>query len=256
MAAILKVTDLNKEFTTGKNIVKVLKGVYFELQQGDFTMLLGPSGSGKSTILHIILGLEPPTSGEVVFLNQNLFTLPTDDDRAEFRRKHIGMVYQQSNWIKSLSVIDNVAFPLTLSGIDKFSAQKVALEKLAEIGLEQWAHYYPSELSGGQQQRVAVARALVSNPEVIIADEPTGNLDYMAGKKLMELLVVLNKTGKTVIMVTHDLEYAAYASSAIQIFDGEVVDFMRGIDKTRILKNFQSKKTITTKQTKNDKSAS
>jgi putative ABC transport system ATP-binding protein len=215
---------INKIFSVGMQQISILKNINFEIQDGEFVIIFGPSGSGKSTLLHTILGLELPTSGRVAFYGKDIYEGLTDDDRALFRKKHIGMIYQQPNWIKALSVIENVSFPLLLLGMEKSTALTRAIEMLTRVNMQKWAHYRPTELSGGQQQRIALARALINNPYLIVADEPTGNLDFESGQMVMQLLSDLNKQQKkTIIMVTHDLEYLNYATKAIQILDGEVV---------------------------------
>jgi len=222
-SAIIEVTDVEKSFEVGTQVVKVLHQVTVEIAMGDFVIIVGPSGCGKSTLLHIILGLEKPSTGEVTFLGEKIYQNTTEDFRSDFRKKHIGMVYQQSNWVKSMSVAENVAFPMLLLGMDKIAAHERAVQLLAKLKMQEWADYMPSELSGGQQQRVSLARALANNPEIIIADEPTGNLDYQTGQEVMQLLQELNtKEKKTIVMVTHDLEYLKYANRAIKMFDGRV----------------------------------
>lgn len=249
---IINVQNLNKKFKVGIQEIHVLKNVNVQIQAEDFAVVFGPSGCGKSTFLHTILGLEPPTDGRVEFLNTNLYENNWDEDfRAEFRKKHIGMVYQQANWVKSLTVRENVAFPLLLLGIEKARALAQAYEALKQVEMEDWSNYIPTELSGGQQQRVAMARALVNNPEVIIADEPTGNLDYNAGQKIMQLFQQLNKEArKTVIMVTHDLEYIKYAKSAIRMLDGQVIGVYGENDKENLIKDLKFKRidSITTEK--------
>ena len=221
-SVVLETIDLKKSFIVGEALVPVLKGVNVKIYNGDFMMVVGPSGSGKSTLLHTFLGLEPPSEGVTKFLNFDLYAL-NDDDRAEFRKKHIGIIYQQSYWVKSLNVVENVAFPLYLNGVDQVKAIDLALAELTKVGMQNWASYAPAELSSGQQQKVGLARSLVTKPLVIIADEPTGNLDTKSGEALMETLRKLNKeNGNTIIMVTHDVEYVAYADRAIEIVDGLV----------------------------------
>lgn len=234
---ILKITNLSKSFQVGDQRVPVIKNVTFNIKEGDFMIIYGPSGCGKSTLLHTILGLEPPSNGSVVFLNKWLYTNSTEDDRSDFRKKHIGMVYQQPNWIKALNVIENVAFPLVLLGHDKNSSQKKAGELLKLVAMEKWAEYRPTELSSGQQQKVSLCRALINNPEVIIADEPTGNLDFDSGQELMNILSDLNtKQNKTIIMVTHDLEYLKFCKSSIKMLDGEIIDNTTGKNKDKNIK--------------------
>ncbi len=235
MDSIIQVSHIAKSFHLGVQELPVLKDISFEVERGDFTLILGPSGCGKSTLLHTILGLEPPSTGDVFILGTNLYQEhPTEDDRSIFRKKHIGMVYQQPNWIKSLNVMENVAFPLALVGMNKIESAKKAWELLSIVGMQNWLNHKPTELSGGQQQRVALARALINDAEIIIADEPTGNLDYESGQHLMTMLADLSKKGKTIIMVTHDLEYTKFARSAVRMLDGKVVDVVSGDAKLKL----------------------
>lgn len=222
-APIIQTKKLNKYFPIGDQTTHVLKDIDMSINSGEFVIIFGPSGSGKSTLLYTILGLEDPTSGDVYFENQHLNTL-SDDQITLLRKKKIGMVYQQTNWIKSLTVIENVAFPLLLTGKDQLEALNDAFKQLQKVGMQNWAHYQPNELSSGQQQKVSLARALITNPEIIIADEPTGNLDFTSGEELMDLIKDLNeKEGKTIILVTHDLSYLRYAQRILQIFDGKII---------------------------------
>ncbi len=241
--AIITANAITKTFHVGSQDVSVLKGISFTVDKGDFLVIFGPSGCGKSTLLHGLLGLEEPTSGTITVLGKNIYDGWVEDNRSEFRKSHIGMVYQQPNWIKALTVLENVSFPLLMLGITKQEAQTKAFEELRSIGMENWVNYLPGELSSGQQQKVSLARALVTNPELIIADEPTGNLDYESGEELMELLVPLTQKEKTVIMVTHDLEYLKFATRALKMFDGEVKDHFEGKDIVKkALRGLQTKR--------------
>lgn len=239
---IIKVDNISKAFHVGVQNVPVLRNISFEIKSGDFLIIFGPSGCGKSTLLHTVLGLEQPSEGRVVFLGKDLYADTVEDERSDFRKVHIGMVYQQANWIKALTVIENVAFPLSLLGMEKVSSISKGADLLQSIGMANWANYLTSELSSGQQQKVALARALVTNPEVIIADEPTGNLDFESGQELMQLLSKLNQDGKTVIMVTHDLEYLQFAKSAIKMLDGQLLEIYSGKDKEKLLAEVKSKR--------------
>ncbi len=240
---IIKVQHVSKSFHVGTQNVPVLKDVSLEIKSFDFLIIFGPSGCGKSTLLHTILGLEEPTNGEIIFLDKNLYSNATEDDRSDFRKHHVGMVYQQPNWIRSLSVVENVAFPLLLLGKEKNESFKKAQEILKTVEMLDWQAYIPTELSSGQQQRVALARALITDPEVIIADEPTGNLDYDSGQELMELLTTLNKTQKnTVVMVTHDLEYLSFAKTAVKMFNGEIAGLYDEKDKEKLMTEIHSKR--------------
>lgn len=219
---ILSLKNIHKSFMLGSLETQIIKGAGFDVYKGDFMILFGPSGCGKSTMLNILLGLEPPTKGEVFFLGKNLYA-SNDDERAQIRKQKVGIVYQQSNWIKSLNVIENVYFPLTLRGLGEEERRKKALEVLKLVGMEHGALQNPAELSSGQQQRISLARALISDPALIVADEPTGNLDSKASEDIMALFKQFNEQGKTVIMVTHDLEYLKFASRSVNMSDGVVL---------------------------------
>lgn len=227
---VIKVENIYKSFKVGKQIVPVLKGISFDIYKEDFVIIYGPSGCGKSTILHTMLGLEEPNQGQIYILGKKIYGDDlTDDYRSEIRKRHIGMIYQQPNWIKAFTVLKNVAFPLTLTGIPENIRLQKSMEMLESVGMQNWQDYAPVELSSGQQQKVALARALITNPEIIIADEPTGNLDYESGQDLIKVLMKLNKEEhKTIIMVTHDLEYIKYAKSTIHMFDGKIANVQPG----------------------------
>lgn len=237
---IIKIINLSKSFLVGTQQVKVLKNISFEVKFNDFLIIFGPSGCGKSTLLHTILGLEEPTGGNISFLNQDIYEpalglIANEDQLSEFRKNNIGMVYQQANWIRSLKVWENVAFPLTLRGIDVGTRRAQAISVLNQVGMTNWADYLPTQLSSGQQQKVALARAIISNPQLIITDEPTGNLDFESGKELMTILSSLNHNqNKTIIMVTHDLEYLKYAKTVVKMFDGQISEISNGISKSMI----------------------
>jgi putative ABC transport system ATP-binding protein len=244
-AYIIEVHGLHKSFQVGAQTVPVLKDISLNVAHGDFVVIFGPSGCGKSTLLHIILGLETPTQGEVIFLDSNLYQNTDEDSRSDFRKKHLGMVYQQSNWIRSLTVRENVYFPLLLLGMDKPKAMGSASEVLRNVSMEDWQDYMPTELSSGQQQRVGLARALINNPEIIIADEPTGNLDYESGQTIMNLLAKLNKeSGKTIIMVTHDLEYITFAKTIVRMLDGQVIGIYGEQEKEKLLNELHFKRGV------------
>jgi len=240
---IVKVNEVRKSFIIGGQTVEILKGVTAQIYFGDFVVILGPSGCGKSTLLHVILGLEVPSSGNVTFLNEDIYSNTDEDYRSTFRKKHIGMVYQQPNWIKSLNVVENVGFPLILLGMDQETARVKAIETLKLVEMDNWAERVPTELSSGQQQRVSLCRALINNPEIIIADEPTGNLDFKSGEDMMLLLTSLNqKESKTIVMVTHDLEYVKYATTVIRMIDGNVIGVYRGKEKEELTKGMHTKR--------------
>lgn len=243
--SIISVAEVTKSFTVGDQEVEILKGISFDVRDGDFIIVSGPSGSGKSTLLHIMLGLEEPTTGTVRMVGEDIYSNRTEDDRAVLRKQLVGMVYQQPNWIKSLTVLENVAFPLLLLGREKPESQEKAYELLEKVSMTGWADYIPTELSSGQQQRIALARALINNPEIIIADEPTGNLDYTSGQTVMQLLHDLNaEENRTVVMVTHDLEYVKYAKSVVRIMDGKIISILEGKDKDKLMADVQLKRGV------------
>lgn len=219
---VLKIEKVNKYFNSRSGKAWVLKNLDLEIEQGEFVVLFGPSGCGKSTLLHICMGLEPMTSGNVQFLGQNI-ALMSDDELAEFRKNNVGIVYQQSNWLQSADVLTNVAFPLMLKGFRRDESMQKARESLELVGMTDWLSYFPSELSSGQQQKVGLARCLVSEPSVIIADEPTGNMDYKSSLDLIELFQKLSQEGTTILMVTHNLANLNYADKIVQMFDGQII---------------------------------
>jgi ABC-type lipoprotein export system ATPase subunit len=242
MTAIISVKNLSKSFKVGGNLVTVLKNVSLKVEENDFMIIFGPSGCGKSTLLHAILGLEEPSGGSVEILGVNIYP-NSEDARGDFRKKNIGMVYQQSNWIKSLNVLENVAFPLFLAGETKENSLGKASASLKNLKMDTWAYYNPSELSSGQQQRVSLARAIVTNPQIVIADEPTGNLDFDSGQELMQLLTSLNSDlKKTIIMVTHDLDYLKFSKTAVKMFDGQIVGQYKDGNRTKIIEEVKDKK--------------
>jgi putative ABC transport system ATP-binding protein len=204
---VIKVENMSKVFDLGKRKVQALSNINFEIKSGDFLIIYGPSGCGKSTLLNIIAGADTPTSGEVTVRDRNIFKL-TEDERGIFRSRKMGIIYQMSYWIKSLNVIENVAMPLIILGVKEKKAVEKAMELLTELKIEKLATQIPTQLSGGEQQKIGLARALVSNPHIIIADEPTGNLDSTSSDEVMALFQVLNIVKKkTIIWVTHNQSY-------------------------------------------------
>lgn len=226
---LIEIKDVFKSFRTSTQEIEIIKGITLEVNVGDFVIIFGPSGCGKSTLLNMSLGLEEPSKGLVNFLGENFYK-GNEDYCSAIRKQNIGIVYQQSNWIKSLNVIENVAFPLILNGMSEADRSKKAEEVLAMVGMIDKANQIPTELSSGQQQRIALARALVTDPPLIVADEPTGNLDSTASEAVMELFKKFNQNKKTIIMVTHDLEYLKYASKVVNIADGKLVEIYQGGD--------------------------
>lgn len=231
----ISVKNLNKSFHVANGEVSVLKNITFEIHENEFTIIYGPSGCGKSTLLHTILGLEEPTSGEINVLGEDIFKEYSEDKLADFRKRNVGMVYQQPNWVKAINVLENVAMPLALLGIEYNERISKAEEMLTSVHMQDWSKYHPSELSSGQQQKVALARALIANPRIIIADEPTGNLDFESGEELMDMLKKISlEKDRTVLMVTHDLEYLKYGEKAINLFDGKIQSIFSPTEKDLI----------------------
>lgn len=223
MATLIQTTDLHKSFHVGTGDVEVLKGINITIGSGEFAIIFGPSGCGKSTMLHTLLGLEAPTSGKVLVEGKDFYGM-TEDERSLYRRHKVGMIYQQALWVSSFSVIDNVSFPLHLLDTDPSQIRAKALASLTKVGMEQWADYTPTELSSGQQQKVSLARSMMIDPVVIVADEPTGNLDTVSGQELIATFSSLVDQGKSIVMVTHDLEYLKYATKIFHMVDGQVVE--------------------------------
>ncbi|MDP4147091.1 MAG: ABC transporter ATP-binding protein [Bacillota bacterium] len=222
--AVIEIKDVKKDYYISKLKVEILKGVSSSIEEGEFTVIIGESGSGKSTLLNILGGLMPPTSGEICICNENISKY-NENQLALFRRKHLGFVFQSYNLMPQLTALENVAFPLMFMGISKKVRNEKAAEVLKKVGLEDRMHHKPSELSGGQQQRVSIARALVNNPAVVLADEPTGNLDSKNGLEVIKMLKDLNvKHKKTFVVVTHSQQVCEYADKIIRIRDGLIED--------------------------------
>jgi putative ABC transport system ATP-binding protein len=221
---IIEFKGVYKSFKVGRGNVPVLKDISLEIFPGEFVIIFGPSGCGKSTLLNTLVGLEKPSLGKVLVRGEDLYSFD-HDERTAIRRKKFGIVYQQPNWIKSLNVIENVAFPLCVMGKKEKDSLKRASNILNLFRLEEFLKSTPTELSGGQQQRVSVTRALITNPWVIVADEPTGNLDSVSAADLMYVFQFLNTESKrTVIMVSHNLAYEKYATKIIRMEDGKIED--------------------------------
>lgn len=220
---LIEFQNVDKSFPMKEGEIQVLKKINLKIIEGEFVIIFGPSGCGKSTLLHILLGLEPPTAGKVIFDGADFYQ-KTEDERALLRRHKVGMVYQQPLWVSSLSVIDNVCFPLHLLGVEAEEIKKKAEEVLQLVEMTYRKDFYPTELSSGQQQKISLARALVSDPILIVADEPTGNLDTVSGHQLLETFLKLRDKGKTIVMVTHDLEYLKYATKIFHMIDGQIVE--------------------------------
>lgn len=235
MTPLVRVTDLRKTYQLGRVPFAALAGVSLEMAAGDFAAVMGPSGSGKSTLLHLVGGLDKPSAGTVQVGDYHLHSL--DETRlARFRRTHIGFIFQFFNLVDNLTVQANVELPALLTTKKKRSAiRQRANELLARLGIANQSKKHPWELSGGQQQRVAIARALINEPTLLLADEPTGNLDSASGAEVLSILREFNQQGQTIMMVTHDAQAAAYAQTVLFIQDGLLVSDMPGREAQRII---------------------
>ena len=219
---ILELKNIVKKYSLGGQDVYALNGVDFSLKKGEFVAVMGPSGSGKSTLLHIASFLDGPTSGEIFLKNIRVQDF-NERELAGLRNKEIGFIFQQFNLLDRVSALENVGLPLLYAGVSKDERLRRAREALEKVGLKDRMNNTRSQLSGGQQQRVAIARALVTNPSIIFADEPTGNLDSKSSADVMGFLTDLHKQGKTILMVTHEDDVAAYAEKTIRMKDGKIV---------------------------------
>lgn len=219
--SLIKITNLKRDFALGNEIVYVLKGIDLEIKKGEYVALMGPSGSGKSTLMNILGCLDTPTSGTYI-LNGKDVSLMHDDDLAEIRNKEIGFVFQTFNLLPRTTALDNVALPMVYAGFSKAERNIRATEVLKQVNLADRMDHQPNQLSGGQRQRVAIARALVNKPSIILADEPTGNLDSKTSVEIMTLFGDIHANGNTVILVTHEEEIAAYANRIIRLRDGMI----------------------------------
>ena len=226
METMIKVADLSKSFSTEEVETIALDKVSFEVNKGEFVAIMGPSGCGKSTLLNILGLLDNPTEGSYVLLDQEVAQLK-ENSRTKYRKGNIGFVFQSFNLIDDLNVFDNVALPLKYLGVGAAERKQRVTEILKRMNIYHRANHFPQQLSGGQQQRVAIARAVVANPKLILADEPTGNLDSKNGKEVMDLLLDLNHDGTTVVMVTHSQKDASMAQRIINLFDGHIVNDVR-----------------------------
>lgn len=224
MNIVIQTNNLRKNFRLGALQVEVLKNINLKILQGEFVSIMGPSGSGKSTLLYLLGGLDKPTSGSILIKNRELSVMK-DGEESIMRRRHIGFVFQFYNLIPNLNVEENILLPILLDGKRSGDYRKRLDEILDTIGLSDRRRHTPRELSGGQQQRVAIARALINDPDIILADEPIGNLDSKTGIEIMALLKHINiEKGKTIIQVTHSRESAEYGTRTIQVRDGEVTE--------------------------------
>ena len=236
---MIRLTDITKSYPVAGEDLMVLDHINLNVEQGDFVAIMGPSGSGKSTLMNIIGCLDQPTSGEYE-LNGELVSNYDDKQLAQVRNKSIGFVFQQFHLLPRLTALQNVELPLIYAGVKKQERIKLAEEALAKVGLSDRMDHLPNELSGGQKQRVAIARAIVNEPDIILADEPTGALDSKTGKQIMELFTLLNKEGVTVIVVTHEAEIASYANRTVFVRDGKVTTADQIVD-TQLLERIADK---------------
>ncbi len=221
-SAFIRITGLKKHFVMGATSVRALDGVDVDIPPESFTVVMGPSGSGKTTLLYLVGGLDRPTSGQIAVGGQRLDEMD-ENKLALFRRQTVGFIFQSFNLISSMTAEENVGFPMQFAGIPTKTRVKQSRELLEQVGLAERSKHHPNELSGGQQQRVAIARSLVNNPTLILADEPTGNLDTASGASIMQLLSDLHKSGRTVLVVTHDPRMVKFATHEIYLLDGKVV---------------------------------
>ena len=219
--SIIQLRDIHKSYFMGKQEINVLKGISIDIFKNEYVALMGPSGSGKSTLMNILGCLDSPTAGTYVLNGQDVSKM-ADDDLAEVRNKEIGFVFQQFNLLPRMTALENVALPLVYAGVHKKRRLEQALEVIKKVGLEDRSHHKPNEMSGGQGQRVAIARALVNNPSIILADEPTGNLDSKTSVEIMEIFNTIHAAGNTVILVTHEEDIAHYAHRIIRLRDGVI----------------------------------
>lgn len=218
----VEILDLRKIYRMGETEVRALDGVSLAIPKGAFVVLIGPSGSGKSTMLYLIGGLDTPTSGSITVEGEAVEKMD-ENTLARYRREKLGFIFQSFNLVSSMTAVDNVSFPLRFAGIRKKERLQRSKTLLSAVGLEDRVGHRPTELSGGQQQRVAVSRALINDPDLILADEPTGNLDTTSGMAIMQLLSDLNKQGKTIIVATHDPRMLAFATDVVHLIDAKRV---------------------------------
>lgn len=221
MGALIHIENMKKIYNPGENEVRALDGIDLDIEKGELVAIVGHSGSGKSTLMNMLGCLDTPTSGKYVLDGQDVASM-TDNQLADVRNKEIGFIFQGFNLISNLDAVGNVELPLVYRGVSKYERKQLAMEALKSVGLEDRMKHKPNEMSGGQQQRVAVARAVAAKPPIILADEPTGNLDTKSTQEIMEILKELHRSGRTVIIITHDEEIASQAHRVIRILDGRI----------------------------------
>lgn len=230
---VVEVEDLYKIYKVGTNKVRALNGVSFKVYEGEFCAIVGTSGSGKSTLLNMLAGLEHPTKGKIAIRGKHIEKLD-ENQLVAFRREHVGFIFQSFNLMGTMNAIENVALPLSFRGVPKKERMKRAERMVRLVGLEKHKKHRPNQMSGGQQQRVGMARALVLDPDIVFADEPTGNLDSVTSAEMMNLMRnVVNKHHKTLVMVTHDNQLASYADRIIHIRDGKIIKIEDNTEKWR-----------------------
>ena len=221
MQPVIQLKEIKKNYFLGKVVIEVLKGLSLDIQKAEYVALMGPSGSGKSTLMNIIGCLDSPTSGQYILAGQSVSGM-TDNELADVRNQEIGFVFQQFNLLPRLTALENVALPLVYAGVSKKERTQRAKEVLDMVSLSDRSHHKPNELSGGQNQRVAIARALVNHPSIILADEPTGNLDSKTSHEIMDIFGQIHAAGNTVVLVTHEEDIAAHARRVIRLRDGVI----------------------------------
>lgn len=221
MDPVIELRDITKSYRTGSLSVDAIAGISLTIQAGEFVAIAGPSGSGKSTLMHILGCLDVPTTGNYLLAGQDVGPL-AEDSLADIRNRRIGFVFQQFNLLASMSAWRNVELPLAYAGVPRFARRERAITALSSVGLGSRVEHRPTELSGGQQQRVAMARALVTEPSLILADEPTGNLDSESSSEILRLLTDLHRTGRTIVLITHDPDVAQAAERVVRLLDGRV----------------------------------
>jgi putative ABC transport system ATP-binding protein len=222
--ALIELIDIEKRYTMGNEIINALSKVNLQINKNEYLALMGPSGSGKSTLMNILGCLDTPTSGTYILNNQDVSKLK-DNELAEIRNKEIGFVFQTFNLLPKLSALENVMLPMLYAGKNKTEREETAKKVMKHVGLENRMNHKPSELSGGQRQRVAVARSMVNNPSIILADEPTGNLDSKTSIEIMALFKEIHQQGNTIILVTHEEDIANYAQRIVRMKDGAIDDY-------------------------------
>lgn len=227
--SIIHLEEIRKSYFMGRQEIRVLKGINLDILKNEYVALMGPSGSGKSTLMNILGCLDTPTAGKYILNGQDVSKM-VDDSLAEVRNSEIGFVFQQFNLLPRLTALENVALPLVYAGVPKKQRTEMAMDVIKKVGLEERSHHKPNELSGGQNQRVAIARALVNNPSLILADEPTGNLDSKTSIEIMDIFGKIQESGNTVVLVTHEEDIANHAHRIVRLRDGVIESDKRRTD--------------------------